>query len=64
METATVVNVCTGDFKADMAGDSTINARVSLLPRPCIAPIVFVTGPTGTDVWFAATGGERMPGVL
>ncbi len=54
--TATVVNVSTGDFKADKAGDSTINARVSL-PRPCIAPIVFVTGPTGTDVWFAATGG-------
>jgi hypothetical protein len=22
-----------------------------------IAPIVFVTGPTGTDVWFAVTGG-------
>ena len=54
--TATVVNVSTGDFKADKAADSTINARVSL-PRPCIAPIVFVTGPTGTDAWFAATGG-------
>jgi len=53
---ATVVNVSTGDFKAGKAGDSTINARVSL-PRPCIAPIVFVTGPAGTDVWFAATGG-------
>ena len=54
--TATVVNVSTGDFKADKAADSTINARVSL-PRPCSPPIVFVTGPTGTDVWFAATGG-------
>jgi hypothetical protein len=53
--TATVANVSTGDFKADSAGDSTINATVSL-PRPCIAPIVFVTGPTGTDVWFAVTG--------
>src|SRR5262249_44079748 len=53
--TATVVNISTGDFKADRAGDSTINAQVSL-PRPCIAPIVFVTGPTGTDVWFAVTG--------
>jgi len=53
--TATVANVSTGDFKADPAGDSTINARVSL-PHPCIAPIVFVTGPTGVDVWFAATG--------
>jgi hypothetical protein len=53
--TATAANVSTGDFKADSAGDSTINAIVSL-PRPCIAPIVFVTGPTGTDVWFAVTG--------
>jgi len=53
--TATVVNISTGDFKADTAGDSTINAQVSL-PKPCIAPIVFVTGPTGTDVWFAVTG--------
>lgn len=53
--TATVVNVSTGDFKANSAGDSTIHARVAL-PRPCIAPIVFVTGPTGTGVWFAVTG--------
>ena len=53
--TATVVNVSTGDFKADTHGDSRIDARVTL-PRPCIAPIVFVTGPTGTDVWFAVTG--------
>jgi hypothetical protein len=53
--TATITNISTGDFKADTAGDSTINATVSL-PRPCIAPIVFVTGPTGTDVWFAVTG--------
>jgi hypothetical protein len=53
--TAAITNISTGDFKADTAGDSTINATVSL-PRPCIAPIVFVTGPTGTDVWFAVTG--------
>jgi len=53
---ATVANVSTGDFKANSAGDSTIDARVDL-PRPCIAPIVFVTGPTGTDAWFAITGG-------
>lgn len=53
--TASVANVSTGDFRANSAGDSTINAVVSL-PRPCIAPIVFVTGPTGTDVWFAVTG--------
>lgn len=54
-DTATVVNLSTGDFKANSAGDSTIHAHVAL-PRPCIAPIVFVTGPTGTDVWFAITG--------
>jgi hypothetical protein len=53
--TATITNVSTGDFTADSAGDSTINAQVSL-PQPCIAPIVFVTGPAGTDVWFAVTG--------
>src|SRR6266516_2348260 len=38
--TATVTNVSTGDFTADSAGDSMINAQVSL-PQPCIAPIVF-----------------------
>jgi hypothetical protein len=53
--TATIANVSTGDFKADTAGNSVINARVSL-PRPCIAPIVFVTGPTGSDFWFSVTG--------
>jgi hypothetical protein len=53
--TAAVVNLSTGDSKANSAGDSTIHARVAL-PEPCIAPIVFVTGPTGTDVWFAVTG--------
>lgn len=53
--TATVTNISTGDFKADSAGDSTINAQINL-PRPCFAPIVFVTGPTGTDAWFAVTG--------
>jgi hypothetical protein len=53
--TAVITNVSTGDFKADPAGDSKIDATVNL-PRPCIAPIVFVTGPSGVDVWFAATG--------
>ena len=53
--TAAITNVSTGDFTANSAGDSTINAQVSL-PQPCIAPIVFVTGPIGTDVWFAVTG--------
>jgi hypothetical protein len=50
---ATVVNVTTADFAANSAGDSTINATVNL-PSPCIAPIVFVTGP---GFWLAATGG-------
>jgi hypothetical protein len=54
--TATVTNVSTGNFKADKQGNSAINAQVSL-PRPCIAPIVFVTGPAGSDFWFAVTGG-------
>jgi hypothetical protein len=34
-------------------GDADIDAQVNL-PQPCIAPIVFVTSPTGA--WFAATG--------
>ena len=55
-DTATITNISTGDFKANAAGDSKIDARVSL-PHPCIAPIVFVTGPSGVGVWFAATGG-------
>ncbi len=53
--TATVTNISTKDFKANAAGDSTIRTRIKL-PRPCFAPIVFVTGPTGTDAWFAVTG--------
>lgn len=53
--TAAITNISTSDFAANAAGDSTINTQVSL-PKPCIAPIVFVTGPTGTDAWFAVTG--------
>ncbi len=34
-------------------GDAEIETTVTL-PQPCIAPIVFVTSPTGA--WFAATG--------
>ena len=49
----TTVNVSTGLFLADAAGNSEIEAMVSL-PQPCIAPIVFVTSATGS--WFAATG--------
>ena len=50
---ATVANVTTGQFPASMRGNADIRARVTL-PRPCIAPIVFVASPTGA--WFAATG--------
>lgn len=50
---ATTVNVSTGLFPADSAGNSRIKDRVSL-PTPCIAPIVFVTSPGGS--WFATTG--------
>jgi hypothetical protein len=50
---ATTVNVSTGLFPADLAGNSKIEATLSL-PSPCIAPIIFVTSPGGA--WFAATG--------
>jgi hypothetical protein len=52
---ATVASISTGDFMADASGDSQIEARV-ILPRPCIAPIVFVTGPSGVEGWLAVTG--------
>jgi hypothetical protein len=47
------VNISTGLFPADAAGNSQIEAQVSL-PQPCIAPIIFVASPAGS--WFAATG--------
>jgi len=50
---AITVKVSTGLFPADATGDSSIEDTVTL-PEPCIAPIVFVTSPTGS--WFAATG--------
>jgi hypothetical protein len=50
---ATTVNVTTGTFPATSTGNADIEATVAL-PSPCIAPIVFVTSPTGS--WFAATG--------
>ena len=50
---ATTVNVETGLFPATATGESKIEDTVDL-PEPCIAPIVFVTSPTGA--WFAATG--------
>lgn len=52
--TANTVNVSTDVFPADTAGNSTINDIVNL-PRPCIAPIVFV-GPGPLSAWFAASG--------
>jgi len=50
-----VANVSTGDFEASPGGHSEIDARVSL-PHPCMAPIVLVTGPSGTEGWLAVTG--------
>ena len=49
----TTVNVSTGLFAADLAGNAQIDETLSL-PQPCIAPIIFVTSPGGS--WFAATG--------
>ena len=50
---AVTVNVSTGLFPANEAGNARIKDTVSL-PQPCIAPIVFVTSPGGA--WFASTG--------
>ena len=47
------VNVSTGLFPATTTGNAEINAQVTL-PNPCIAPIIFVTSPTGS--WFATIG--------
>jgi hypothetical protein len=47
------VNRSTNTFPASAAGNAEIEDVVSL-PSPCIAPIVFVTTPTGS--WLAATG--------
>lgn len=50
---AVTVNVSTGLFPADMEGNAHIKDTV-VLPQPCMAPILFVTSPTGS--WFASTG--------
>ena len=56
---ATPENVSTDPFPATTGaasaggGDAKIEANLTL-PQPCIAPIIFVTSPTGS--WFAATG--------
>lgn len=49
----TIVNVETGLFPADEAGNAHIKDTIDL-PQPCIAPILFVTSPT--NLWFASTG--------
>lgn len=50
---AVTVNVSTGLFPADEAGNAHIKDSIDL-PQPCIAPILFVTSPGGA--WFASTG--------
>ncbi len=50
---AVTVNVSTDPFPADASGNANIEDTVAL-PKPCLAPIVFVTSPTGS--WFAVTG--------
>ena len=57
---ATIENVSTDLFPATTgaasAGGGNARIRAELtLPQPCIAPIIFVTSPTGS--WFAVTGG-------
>ena len=39
-------------------GDARIRAKL-MLPNPCLAPIIFVTSPTGS--WFAVTGAGMIP---
>jgi len=56
---ATIVNLSTGLFPATLglASEGGGNAKIEEmlnLPKPCIAPIIFVTSPSGA--WFAATG--------
>jgi len=50
---AITVNVSTGLFPADTAGNAHIKDTIPL-PSHCIAPILFVTSPGGA--WFASTG--------
>lgn len=54
-DAAALATISTGDFKASTRGDLEIDARVPL-PRPCIAPVVFITGPSGAAGWLAVTG--------
>ncbi len=53
---AVTVNRVTPSFRATTTGDAKFKGTVSL-PRPCIAPIVFVTDGAGDPpAWFSATG--------
>jgi hypothetical protein len=53
-----VVNVSTANFPANLAGDSHIHGVIDL-PRPCLAPIIFVAAPTGQ--WFAESNHDAQP---
>jgi hypothetical protein len=50
---AVTVDSATATFPASPQGNADIEGTVSL-PSPCLAPIVFVTGPA--NQWFATTG--------
>jgi len=52
-----LASVRTADAPASPSGDADISATVTL-PRPCLAPIVFVSRGAGVGSWFAATGVE------
>ena len=54
---AVVVNRVTAPFPATTSGDASFKGNVDL-PKPCIAPIVFVTNGTGVPPggWFSVTG--------
>ena len=53
MGSVVTVNTSTDQFHATVTGDAKIEAML-YLPYPCVAPIIFVTSPTGA--WFAVTG--------
>jgi hypothetical protein len=54
---AVIVNRVTPPFPATTTGDAAFKGNVDL-PKPCLAPIVFVTAGTGDPpgVWFSVTG--------
>ena len=52
-----VANVQTRSFRASFTGNSTIVTRVRL-PRPCVAPVVFIMTGDG-DEWLSVTGAGR-----